>query len=476
MNKENIRQAEQKQFDNEVGKKYRNEHGEFATPYRLALSMANDLLNKNDVSSIIEPSCGTGSFISALIRNSKHIEITGVENNTDLYKIAESLWKDNNVTLYLNDFIEFSNQNGEKYDSLIANPPYIRHHFIDPIKKEKYKAIVKSQTGYQLSGLSGLHAYFILAGMSMVKEGGVGYWLVPSELFSVNYGQPIRSYITNETCVERIHFFDENDLKFDDALVSSCIVIIRKRLAQPSDNVIITKGDFDNPEKSINISIQKLRSLEKWQHIFEMDKEYDGLRIGDIFKINRGISTGANSFFIKHINEWKSIGISEEWLTPVVPAPRYIKEDVIESRENKWPCKYDWAMLTISSDKDIMDLPLSLRKYLSSCPEKVRKGYTLTHRKKWFSVEKKDVPPILCTYMSRNKKNPFRFIRNKTKALATTNYLCLYPINKIKKENIDLLFEKLKGISANELLISSRQYGGGLSKIEPSELKNVYFK
>lgn len=63
----------------------------------------------------------------------------------------------------------------------------------------------------------------------MLKEDGVGSWLIPSELFSVNYGAPIRRFLTQSVSLERIHFFDPENLQFDDALVTSCVAIIRKK-------------------------------------------------------------------------------------------------------------------------------------------------------------------------------------------------------------------------------------------------------
>ena len=74
------RQREQELFDSSHSQEERNEHGQFATPYPLASVIAKDLFFRTgkDIS-VLEPSCGTGAFISALLSMSDRVKITGVE-------------------------------------------------------------------------------------------------------------------------------------------------------------------------------------------------------------------------------------------------------------------------------------------------------------------------------------------------------------------------------------------------------------
>ena len=79
--------------------------------------------------------------------------------------------------------------------------------------------------------------------------------------------------------------------------------------------------------------------------------------------------------------------------------------------------------------------------------------------------------------MKSNK--PFRFILNKSQAIATNMYLMLYPIGalanaiELNQISIESVFETLLSISAEELLDGGRVYGGGLRKIEPGELASM---
>ena len=227
--------------------------------------------------------------------------------------------------------------------------------------------------------------------------------------------------------IERIHFFDNDDLQFDDALVSSCVLVLRKTPTTQTSTAHVTSGDFINPSKSAVVPISELVLVDKWQHFFNLGGEKAKTRIGDFFCVKRGLSTGAEAFYAKGRAEWHELGIGDEWLTPVLPAPRFMHDAVINSDGSGWPLQYDRALLNIPISIDEEHLPDSVRSYLDTCPEKIRNSYTARHRKKWYSIEQREPAPVVCTYMSRSDKQPFRFVRNKSKAVVTTAYLCLYP-------------------------------------------------
>lgn len=71
------------------------------------------------------------------------------------------------------------------------------------------------------------------------------------------------------------------------------------------------------------------------------------------------------------------------------------------------------------------------------------------------------------------------FILNLSEALATNSYLMLYPKEHLQKaisdnpNSVYRIWESLKGISGNDIAEEGRIYGGGLKKIEPSELAKV---
>ncbi|QKF07064.1 N-6 DNA methylase [Berryella wangjianweii] len=469
------RQKLQLDYDSKHNQLERNTKGQFATPYELALQITRDALSRvESPERFLEPSCGTGAFISAFEELNSTASITGIEKDVPVFEIADELWRDSRTEVINANFFD-TVETLPAFDLLVTNPPYSRHHHLSSAEKKEYGAIAGKMSGIKLSQLAGLHAYFILAGTMLLKSEGIASWLIPSELFSVNYGKKIKEFITSEVTVERIHFFDNDDLQFSDALVSSCVLVIRRKKPSPETKVQITAGRFDAPSKSDYVTVEELTKIEKWQHYFNHQASETNATIGDYFKVKRGLSTGAESFYTREREEWHKLGIDDEWLIPVLPAPRYMRDNIVATDENGWPKDYGRALLSIPNTCNEEDLPASLMDYLDSCPSKVRNGYTATHRKKWYSVEQREPAPIVCTYMSRSNDQPFRFVRNKTRAVVTTAYLGLYPKHNLSDEQIDRICSSLNSISADTLISSGREYGGGLRKLEPKELLSVPF-
>jgi adenine-specific DNA-methyltransferase len=138
------------------------------------------------------------------------------------------------------------------------------------------------------------------------------------------------------------------------------------------------------------------------------------------------------------------------------------------------------------------NLPLSeiensyptLWKYLQIGVESgISSRYLCKHRNPWYSQENRSPAPYLCTYMGRTNSSrgkAFRFILNNSNAIAANVYLMLYPKPiladalthqpSLKRD----LWLSLNHIPEEALIFGGRVYGGGLHKLEPKELGNMF--
>jgi hypothetical protein len=458
----------------------------------LALDIVRETLRhvKKEKLAFIEPAVGTGVFISAIesVAPGRVVKGTGVEIDSDYADIAKQLWGAPYKIIH-DDYLLYSKLTDKeiKFDCLCTNPPYVRHHHIDTVLKSNLQHRVKAEIGLKVSGLSGLYVYFILLSHYILSDDAVASWLIPSEFLSVNYGEILRQYLLRHVTLLQLHRFDPEEVQFDDALVSSCVVIYKKRKPMaPFTFQYSFGGSLCKPSIQKELASNDDVLHKKWTfYETEIGDTSSAVLLGDLFDIKRGIATGANDFFIIDHNTIEQFQIPEKFLKSILPSPIYLKKDVIEDAVGGRPLIDNSAFLLdcdLPPEKVKWDYP-GLWEYLQIGKARGVSGcYICSHRTLWYQQEKRDPPLFLTTYMGRAKdsnSNPFRFILNLSNAIATNVFLFLYPKPFLKKlfdedpEKSKRIYEYLSGLEPQHLVRNGRTYGGGLHKLEPKELSNV---
>jgi hypothetical protein len=396
------------------------------------------------------------------------------------------LWQNYRINLINKDFTALE-PNG-KYNLIICNPPYVRHHYIDSANKIRIMTKTLAVSGVKISGLAGLYCHFLLQSIQWMDEGGVAGWLIPSEFMDVNYGKEIKEFLLSEVELFRIHRFNPEDVQFTDALVSSAVVWFRKKKPDINNITFSYGGSLAQPHEYKDISIFSLKKEQKWTkfpcQIPEIVDER-GPKLKDFFDIKRGIATGNNNFFILEQSRIVELFLPFEFFRPVLPSARYIKNNEIDSDEFGNPVLPQRLFLLDCqlSEDEIQERHPQLWRYLESGKKnQVATGYLCKKRKNWYFQEQRKAPLLVCTYMGRTsnvRDNAFRFILNNSQAIVTNSYLALYP----RKNLLECfattpslkrtVWEMLNNMKPECLSNEGRIYGGGLQKIEPKELSNV---
>lgn len=472
----------------------RNRMGQFGTPSALAgevMRTALAMLPNGERVRFLEPGFGTGAFYSSLLNQApgKRIEAAeGFEIDPHYGDEAARLWGGTPLALHQRDFLTTPPPaERERFNLLISNPPYIRHHHIEPERKPELQHMAALRAGMKLSGLSGLYCYFMAAANAWMRAGGIGVWLIPSEFMDVNYGAELKSYLLRDVTLLRIHRFDPDEVQFEDALVSSAIVILKKERPSPQHRVEFTfGGTLTEPRVRKQVPTAQLTSEKKWTRFpVNGEREQSRFVLSDFFAIKRGIATGGNEFFVLPSEEIDRRQLPRQFFRPILPGPRWLQQEVIESDEEGVPL-LDRSLFVLDCslpEAEVRHRYPALADYID---EGARNGYRdrylCSRRTPWYSQEQRQAPPFFCTYIGRtNTKSgrPFRFIQNNSSAIAANTYLLLYAKPELQvalTSNPSLkagVWRILNDIPLENLVLGGRVYGGGLHKLEPKELAGV---
>jgi adenine-specific DNA-methyltransferase len=435
-----------------------------------------------------DPATGTGVFFSALCQvlpDDKIGSAIGIEIDPERGSATQRRWSHRGLHVVSGDYLHMDLL--PRRTLIIANPPYIRYQNVQPDYRVRLRERASVQTGIHISGQSGLYVYFLLLSHAWMDLGAIAAWLIPSEFMETNYGLAIRQYLTQKVQLIRIHQFSLDTVQFENALVSSAVVVFRNNPPVTDQTACLTSGgSLLHPEHTEQVKVGELKREGKWtipwvrKHRFSSSHP----RLGNLFKVHRGLATGANSFFIMERSMALQRGIPEIALRPVLPKARVLRGDIIEREEDGYPrvvpqlCLLDCAL----PEEQIREMYPYLMRYLESIPKSMLSRTLVRNRHPWYKQEQRQPAPFLCTYMGRGGQNsaPLRFFWNKSDAIATNTYLMLYPQNALDRlvtERPDMLasiFIFLKETISQSLLDNGRVYGGGLHKIEPRELLNVH--
>ncbi len=491
---ERQRQQLQIELDGKKTQDERNVLGQFSTPNSLAidvLTYAKNIFPELSKIRFLDPAFGTGSFYSAL--NSVFQEgcieaATGYEIDEHYGNPALKLWQDTELNYKIADFTKQVEPNeDEKYNLIICNPPYVRHHHLKG-QKDRLKLKSIKSANMELSGLAGLYCYFMAISHSWMKKDGVAGWLIPSEFMDVNYGAAVKNYLLKEVTLLQIHRFDPSDVQFDDALVSSAVVWFKNKKPNKFHNVKFTYGgSIAKPNCEKYVSSVVLSTENKWTR-FPLSEERvinNSPKLSDFFTVKRGIATGDNNYFVISREKIESLGLPIEHFRPILPSPRYLKVTEVNIDENGFP--------DIENKLFVLDCKLPMERVKAEYPklyeylnEGIRCGvpnrYLCRNRKIWYSQESRSYSYFYCTYIGRTDKDgrkPFRFILNNSTAIVSNSYLILYPKPDLNSEIEkspqlkNLILDALSQITGKAMLDEGRVYGGGMYKMEPKELANV---
>ena len=172
----------------DIDKQTKKNEGIFFTSQSIVQSCINSVqqfIELTTETAILEPSCGSGEFISALLEINNTMRITGIENNHTIYEEVKHFESPSNpgVTIINDDFLRVAHTS--KYNVIIGNPPY----FV--IKKNTVASVYLDY----FTGRPNIFILFIIKSLSLLADNGILCFVLPNNFLNCLYYNKTRQYI-----------------------------------------------------------------------------------------------------------------------------------------------------------------------------------------------------------------------------------------------------------------------------------------
>ena len=442
----------------------RQHFAQFFTPTPIAKMMAKwvvDVEPKN----MLEPSVGTGVLVRAVGKLLSNSKITCIDIDQAPLALAKKCAPSNlNCDFLQADFLRFPLH--EKFDGILSNPPYLRHHDIS------YDADIHAEIGARnqvvISKACNLYILFIFEICRLLAQGGRAAILVPADWLNSNAALCLRQYLMEIRSLKTLLYFDESDHHFDGALTTSVVLLLENDGVKNSDFVVKHYSSGLEIVSNRLIEWNSLKKIKKWNSFLVgeiSEKNRSVITLDVLASTKRGLATGANEFFHLTDSDISLANISSANLIPCVGNARdvsgliFVEDDLIELARSGSRTKL------VNFSGELSDAE---QLYIKRGEEHgYHERFLLARRRPWYKNEKREPAPIWAASFGRGR---VRFIWNRSQALNLTTYHCVYPKNLAENQLGALVCLLNSGPIQKMFAEHLRVLGGGLLKFQPNDL------
>ena len=128
----------------------------------------------------------------------------------------------------------------DRFDAILCNPPYTRHHHLPESYKSTWTALMKQEYGLRLSRFSSLFAYFLVQATRMLAPTGRMAFITPAVVFEASYSQQVKAFIRQQLRLRAIITFDESLSIFEGVDTAACITLMEGAHAERPTAYLVT--------------------------------------------------------------------------------------------------------------------------------------------------------------------------------------------------------------------------------------------
>lgn len=462
--------------------KNRKQTGSFYTPKSIAnflVSYLSDKLQDKENISVLEPSAGDGIFVKT-IYNQKTLaykieKVVAVEQSKrELNKITNEI-KETSFSAIHSDFLDFQNENKQKFSLVVGNPPYIKKNLLRE-NQIAFCKLIHQNANLADTIPKNIWTAFLVRCIEFTADDGILSFVLPSELLQVKFAAELRELILKQ--FERVEIFTFNELLFKDCKGQDTLLLIGEKKSNDKGVFYCNIDKQEDLEERKFTLAQNIKIKEsKWTHHHLETEEIDLieklreqlLTINDYCSSKAGIVTGANDYFIvdaKTVDEYSL----HDFVKPIIQKGVFVNGSVELSNE-EFQILVDQSRPTylIAIDKHSqIRSNAKFWKYKQIGEDKnLHKRYKTSIRENWFEVPNVGTAPQ-AFFFKRCSEYP-KLIKNTASVLATDSAYTISMRDNFEIENLIYSFYNSLTLSFVELY--GRYYGGGVLELTPNEFK-----
>jgi adenine-specific DNA methylase len=438
--------------------------------------------------SILEPSCGDGAFLESIQRMKvpSAKRIVGVELDPAEAAKAKARTK-LKVEIVNGDFLRWAANFdfNQPFDAVVGNPPFIRYQYLAQEQQAVAEHIFR-ELGLPFTAHTNAWVPFVLCSLNLLRPGGRLAMVLPSELLHLPHSQALRCYLA-EHC-SRIFLLDPEEIWFEGTLQGTVLLLAEKKespnqkglgvcIRTVVDRSILSSDPETYFQEATYTNGETIQG--KWMSVFLSKaensvladlREHKSIKIfNDLAKVDVGIVTGANSFFLVSDTVVKDFCL-ERYAHPMFGRSNHVDGLIYDSRNHEankrkgLPTNFLWFR-----EEDYKKLPASVQTYLKMGLEMgLHKRFKCRVRKCWYKVPSVYAAPV--AMLKRAHHYP-RLILNSLMAYTTDTAYRILPKEGTNVSALVLGF--VNSLTALSAEMEGRSYGGGVLELVPSEIERL---
>jgi adenine-specific DNA-methyltransferase len=467
----------------------RKARGAFFTPPTIADWLARWAV-RDPTARVLDPTCGESVFLLGAASRLRSMgasneaiaqQLTGIDlHQPSLDASAKELMRNGAAArLICSDFFEhptpaqIGNQTGWQ-DAVIGNPPFVRYQEHRGYTRKR-SAVAALSEGVRLSGLASSWAATLVHASAFLKPSGRLAMVLPAELLTVGYAEPIRRWLRRRFAVVNLVMFERLQFRGAEERV---VLLVAHGTGQCDSFCLFHVDDAEDLADlhPLDTSGATPAAEGKWSDLLlplETRQLFKAVALDRMAPLGTygapelGTVTGANDFFAISDATRKHYGIGEKHLKPMSPPGTRHLHGLRFTRAQ-------WEELRLSGQRVWLLHPeksarsKGLAAYIAHGEKLgVAAAYKCRVRDPWWRPPAVSTPDLFFTYMSH------RYPRIISNAAGVTFVNSMHGVRLLESAP-PLAGQALPLLALNSATmlgaeVMGRSYGGGILKMEPRE-------